>query len=569
MKKSILYIIFILIGLTVYSQENSTVTIDVSSPRSVEPAYRISENPKIIDSIATTPVLEYPLLTIQHPTKISLDTIKPASIKTVDKLNQLYHSYAKIGIGSSIMPLGEIYFNGTRSRKFMYGVHVKHLSSLGTMKNYAPSQFDRTNANLIGAINEKNYTLKGDIHYANKGFNYYGIQNDSIKRDSIAQRFSDLGGDFSYSSHKKDSAKLNYTLGLTYNNFQTKKPIIDSLAKWRTSENYFAFNSSAFYKSGKEVFAADLSVKYNGYKYGIADSSLTLLDTGIVTNNTVISLKPSISTFMKENRFKAKIGIDLTIDVANKSTFYIYPIAELKYSLLNDMFIPYAGLKGGLKQNTFKGISQSNEFVLTNISMKNENNAIEAYLGIKGTISKRISFNVNASFANVKNKLLFVTDTIYSMRNKFNVIYDNVSITTFEGALSYQLVEKLKIDAIARYNSYLCSENAYAWNLPQFQAIAKAHYNLYDKFIVNLDLNFEGGRKALIYSMEKDVKVENNQIAKNLGLISDINLSLEYRYNKRISAFLQGNNLVAQRYKRWYNTPVQGIQIMGGITFRF
>ena len=201
--------------------------------------------------------------------------------------------------------------------------------------------------------------------------------------------------------------------------------------------------------------------------------------------------------------------------------------------------------------------------------MKNENNAIEAYLGIKGTISKRISFNVNASFANVKNKLLFVTDTIYSMRNKFNVIYDNVSITTFEGALSYQLVEKLKIDAIARYNSYLCSENAYAWNLPQFQAIAKAHYNLYDKFIVNLDLNFEGGRKALIYSMEKDVKVENNQIAKNLGLISDINLSLEYRYNKRISAFLQGNNLVAQRYKRWYNTPVQGIQIMGGITFRF
>jgi outer membrane receptor protein involved in Fe transport len=44
---------------------------------------------------------------------------------------------------------------------------------------------------------------------------------------------------------------------------------------------------------------------------------------------------------------------------------------------------------------------------------------------------------------------------------------------------------------------------------------------------------------------------------------------LEYRYNKRISAFLQVNNLASQRYYRWYNYPVQPIQVMGGITARF
>jgi hypothetical protein len=92
---------------------------------------------------------------------------------------------------------------------------------------------------------------------------------------------------------------------------------------------------------------------------------------------------------------------------------------------------------------------------------------------------------------------------------------------------------------------------------------------LFDKFLVNLDLNFEGGRKALVYAMEDNVTEENLQFAKSLGLIADINLGLEYRYNKRISAFINLNNIASQRYTRWYNHPVQTFQIMGGITARF
>ena len=35
------------------------------------------------------------------------------------------------------------------------------------------------------------------------------------------------------------------------------------------------------------------------------------------------------------------------------------------------------------------------------------------------------------------------------------------------------------------------------------------------------------------------------------------------------SAFLNFNNIAAQRYKRWYNYPTQGLQAMAGVTFRF
>lgn len=540
--------------------------------REIEPAYRMTESPKIIDTTITSPAVEYQLLALQYNTSIQIDKIDAATIKTDAKLAQLYHTYVKLGVGTELMPLGEVYFDSKRSRKFLYGAHVKHLSSFGNFENYAPAQFDRTKLGLYGALNEKRYSLKSDFHYNNQGLHYYGwkIPTDSVDRKTTAQRFQDVGGAFSFASHKKDSANVNFKIGLEYNNYTSKKSQEDSLSDWRARENFFAIKSSAFYKMGKEIYAADFNIRYNGYKYGVEGDTLgTAIDSGIVLNNTIVNLKPTISTFMNNNRFKAVFGVDIVIDAHTKTRAHIYPVAELKYSLFNDIFIPYLGLRGGLKQVTFKSLTTENEFMLTNVAMRNENTAIDAYGGIKGTLSKRISFNLSASFARVKDKALFVTDTIYSVGNKFNLIYDTLNLTTLEGSLSYQLNEKLKIDGIGRYYSYALLNNTYAWNLPQWQAIARGSYNLFDKFLVNLDLNFEGGRRALVYADEEDVTVENNQFAKNLGFVADINLGLEYRYNKRISAFVQVNNLASQRYNRWYNHPVQIFQFMGGITARF
>jgi hypothetical protein len=568
------YILFSFVGLSLISfgQGEPDVVLNATGLRQVEPAYRMTENPKIIDTTIANPVIDFPLLVLQQATKIEVEPINPATIKTEQKLNQLYNTYVKVGIGTELMPMGEVYFDSKRTRKFVYGVHAKHLSSYGNFNDYAPAQFDRTKLGLYGALNEKNYSLNGDLHYANQGLHYYGrkIPTDSVDRATIAQRYQDIGGAFSFSSHKKDSANLNFKVGVEYNNFGSKKPLEDSLSDWRARENFFAVNTNASYKSGKEIYAADFNIRYNGYKYGIAgDTNTTIIDTGIVLNNTIINLKPSISTFLYNNRFKAKIGVDIVIDAGVKTKAHLYPVAELKYSMFNDIFIPYAGLRGGLKQTTFKSLTADNEFILPNVALRNENTAIDVYGGIKGTLSKRMSFNLSASFARVQNKALFVTDTTFSVGNKFNLLYDTLNLTTIEGSLSYQLNEKLKIDGIGRFYSYGLLNNTYAWNLPQWQAIARGSYNLFDKFLVNLDLNFEGGRKALVYAMEEDVTVENNQFAKSLGLVADINLGLEYRYNKRLSAFIQMNNLASQRYNRWYNYPVQIFQFMGGVTARF
>lgn len=566
--KKIICIAGLLMTSAAFGQD--AVNIETSGERKVDAAYRIAISPKIIDTTITTAIVNYPLLALKFDTKTTLEQISPAAIKTVENLDPLYHTYVKLGVGTELMPLGEVYFDSKRSRKFIYGAHLKHLSSFGNISNYAPAQFDRTRFGLYGGINEKRYELRGDVHYNNQGLHYYGAPDTiGLLKDSIAQRYSDFGIGAKFTSHVKDSAKLNFSVGLDYNNYLSKKPEREEDIDWRAKENFFGIRSSFWYKYGRETYAADLNILYNDYKYGLLDSSWTGLDSGLVLSNTVISLKPSITTYLQDNRFKAKVGVDFTIDAHTKTKAYIYPMAEIKYSMFNDIFIPYAGVRGGLKQTTFKSLTQINEFMLPNVELRNEKTPIDFYGGIKGTLSKRIYFNAGISFANVRDKALFVTDTLHSVGNKFNVIYDTMNVTTIEASIGYQLKEKLKIEAIGRYYSYTALNNSYAWNMPRMQFIVRGSYNLFDKVMFNLDVNLEEGRKALVYGPGENVTEESGQYILDLGFIADANLSIEYRYNKRMSVFVQLNNVASQGYMRWFNAPVQRFQFLGGLTFRF
>lgn len=553
----------------VSAQQISPIEVNVEATRQIEPAYRQAEGPKILDTVFANPTATFPLLTMNYEPFLEVKPIDPATVRIVEKLPQLYSGYARIGIGSIMMPLAELYYNNTRTRKFTYGLHAQHLSSFGRISGYAPANYDRTNFRGFGGVNEKKYNWSAEVNYNNRGLHFYGFPNENANADSIAQRFNTFGLKGEFNSHKHDSLGVNWRAGVEYRHFNDKKREDSNLADWRAREEYVGLSGGGWFKWGTEIFGADADLKINSYKYGIADSSLTALDTGIVRLNTVFSLRPYITTYSKDTRLKAKIGVDITFSATDKFKAYLYPNAEAKYSLFDDILIPYAGLRGGMTQLTFKGVTDVNEFALSNQQLRNEHKALDAYIGLKGTLAKRIGFNVSASFAHVKDKALFVTDTTYSAGNRFAVIYDTMNVTTIEGSLSYQLREKTKIDVIGRYYSYNARNNTFAWNLPQLQFIIRGSYNLYDKFIFTADLNMEGGRRALVYKKEAGVTLEDNQLAKKLGFLADANLSVEYRYNKRISAFLNFNNFAAQRYKRWYNYPVQGFQVMGGVTVRF
>ena len=574
MKKFTTYLVLVIAtvcnsGVSYAQRGGEEVIITTIGNRSVENSQRVASTPKILDTVFPVPNANFPLLAIDYMPSFDLQRIAPATVSLQQKLNQLYPGYAKIGIGSVLMPMADVYYNNTRSRKYNYGGNVQHISSFGPMRDVAPANFDRTAVRGFVSVTEKKYGWDAEALYKNQGLHFYGFPNENANADSIGQRFTTIGTSAQFHSHKKDSGAVNWHAGIAYRHFNDKKPMADSLADWRASENYFAITGSASKRIGNEIFEAAIGLQNNRYNYGVLDSMIGVADSGFVRNNSFFYLRPHVTTYSKNGRLKAQIGVDISISKWDKTKAFLYPDFSAKYSMFKDALIPYVSLKGGLTQQSFYALTGVNEFVLSHVELRNENKALEAVIGLKGTISKRIGFHVMASFANVKDRALFVKDTLHSAGNRFNVIYDTINITTFEAALNYQLHEKIKLDLVGRYYSYNALNNTYAWNLPQVQVVLRGSYNLYDKFIFSVDVNLEGGRKALVYATESGATLENGQYAVPLGFIADANLSVEYRYNKRISAFLNFNNIAAQRYKRWNNYPTQGLQAMAGVTFRF
>ncbi|NOQ73323.1 MAG: hypothetical protein GQ574_15060 [Crocinitomix sp.] len=550
-------------GVDLEPEDSTFVNISIAK-RPISPSYRISEKPSIIDTVIPIPNISYPLLSRNMRTEISIDQIDPTKIKIIEKLEKLYPGYLRLGLGNYISPLGEFYYNSMRNRRMSYGVHLNHNSSFGNIKDYAPSTFDNTTARVFGEFFTKQFKIESEINYLNNGYHFYGIRDTTenqnlISRDSLRNRVQGIGYNVRFSNFaRKDSATLLYTVKTDFNYFHEFDPHERIL---NAKNSNFGIGTEMAYQLRNNIYAADLDVRFNKYKFAGEGSDVLIADWHN-DNNTIIHLRPSITSYGK--KWKVLVGVDLNFDFLSDPIFVAIPHLEGKYSLFNDMFIPYAGIGGGLTQNTFQSLNRTNEFIVSEMDLMNTKE-LKFYGGIKGTLSKKLSFNLQVHSTTFTNMALFVNDTVWSDMYKFDVVYDKVTATGVNASISYQAAEKLKVDAIVAYNNYTTQTETHAWNLPEIDIKLRGSYNMFDKIYVKSDLTLLGGRKSPEGLFSTDVSDQDF----DLGFVADANLSFEYRYNKRVSIFAEFNNLAAQKYFKWNRYRTQGFQFLGGATFSF
>jgi outer membrane receptor protein involved in Fe transport len=121
------------------------------------------------------------------------------------------------------------------------------------------------------------------------------------------------------------------------------------------------------------------------------------------------------------------------------------------------------------------------------------------------------------------------------------------------------------------FNKYTMERELKPWHLPSLEAGVKGSYNLGDKIIVGLDVFYVGNRYAKLWQLDKITDTGAEFIAKerNLKGYVDASINAEYRYTKKLSAFIRINNLAAQQYMIWNNFPSQRINGMAGINCSF
>ncbi|PCH94528.1 MAG: hypothetical protein COB85_05545, partial [Bacteroidetes bacterium] len=466
---------------------------------------------------------------------------------------------------------GEGFVNSLRSKKHAWGVHVKHLSSNGKVKDAGYSGYSDTEFDLNGKMFLKKHTLSGGASYKHNTVHFYGFDiNDTaisnlgdavMGRDAIRQQFSLISGNVRLLSHYRDSAAINHDIQLDYYNLTDR---------YGLEENSFMLTANLNRYFNKEFFNLLISYDYMDEKY------YSNTDSSAIQANSIIRVNPSVSTDGKKYKFVVGIGAYIEVDALYGTSYSFYPNVYFCYNLIDDILKPYVGINGRLRRNSFKTLSDENPFVLspprvehntystksTIPRIKNSRHSIQFYGGFKGEFSKSSAFNVSVSRDKIDNEMFFVTDTNSSMKNRFTVVYDNIKYFNVHAEFSFHDKDRFKLMFMGDYNLYVTDYEEKAWHKPELELTLSATYNIKEKIIAKADIYIFGNQYAKEF--EADGKTV---VAVKLPAAVDLNLSIEYRYTKKLSAFLMLNNIAATKYYRYHNYPTQRFNLLGGITF--
>lgn len=512
-------------------------------------ANKFQENPKVTDSVPKTPLLNYTVAQSQFKTGFELDPIKAATIKGGPGNDKLYRAHAKVGFGNYTTPYGELWVNSLRSKTMSLGLHYRHLSSTGKIKDVAYPGYSTNELDLNGKGFVGKHTVSGSLYYNRNARHYYGYSPSefNLSKKDILQYFNHVGFNLSgESNYIGDSSRIHHKIDMGYYYLTDR---------FKTTEHLFDIGGNAWFNNGDLTYGGALFFDYIQNK-----NSLDTINTYLTT------IKPMFRA--KGDKYVVNAGINAYLNIQDTTTrFYFHPTVSASFNVYEDYFIVFAGINGQFKRNTYLGLTTQNMFMNTNTVIENTNHKLQLNGGFKGALSRSLSYKIDVNREMVDNMPLFVNDTTPGPRNTFFLKYDTVRVFNVNAEFAFAKGERFSIAARGEFYSYKPRNEEKAWHLPSYRIALNSRYNIQDKIVIKADVYVIGTRYARVFSTDSLGLPVTPFIAKALKPYVDANLGIEYRYNKVLSAFLNVNNIAARRYERWNGYPSQRINFILGIAY--
>ena len=547
-KKYIVTILILIVFSIGYSQEVIRKEVRVVQPYapSLFDAFKINLLPSLKDTIKLSPDFNYKISPKPYSAEYSILPIKAAKLLD-DPLTELYGNYLKMGFGNYLTPLAELSINKKRSKEYSLGAYARHISSNYKVKLENDEKvfagWGNDEFSLYGKRIWDNSILSGSAGMDNRSVYYYGyntaLVDTSLEKEAIKQNFLKVNAQIRYRSSYVDSKHLNYNIEVKYNYFADKFNYIEN--------NVFTYGEFSLLRENI-LFGADFS-----YNYIDEAGDLT------TRKNSIIGLSPWFKK--KTTEWKLKAGVDAVFEnIDNKTATHLYPDALLQIAVVDNLLNAYFGISGNLEVNNFQKIAWENPWVKSGVQVINTNHKLNMYGGLNGNINSSLSYKLRASYKLVNDMYFYVNDTLDDLGNQFYTEYDDVQLSTIYGEILAQPIDNLSLFISGNYYKYAMTDQDRPWHKPAWDLTISTRYNLREKILVNADI---------IGSGKRYVKTYDSSGANELTLdgIVDINLGIEYRYTKILSAFLRFYNITSSRYQKWNQYPGQGFIVMGGITY--
>lgn len=558
-------ILVFLLPVVIFAQDVpqlEEITVEAAYKPQVSDAFKINVTPRIPEGQLTKPEFTYKLLAKEPNTQPELEPIVPAKIEG-ESVSKLYQNYIRAGLGNYATPYLEFYANQLRSKKSAFGVHLKHISSSGNIKDYAYPGNSNTELKIHGKRFVGDHTVSADAHFQRRGIHYYGYHPDDfpgldLEKKEIKQHFNEAGAEVRWQSNYSSDNKLDHYIGASYDlladRFDSKEQNIKADLGLSKKTSFFSFSEI-------EKLGID-----GGVDYYINKDTLQSYNSGI------IGFTPFYSLGFDQYFFK--VGIKTNIQSDSSSSVHVYPVIRIEVKVVEDYLITYAGITGDLERNSLSNFSHENPFVISTVEKRFTNNKISQYGGIKGRITKFLDYNLSFVNSTLNNAAFFVNDTASAiapgLNNQFAVIYDDVKYTRILAEFGFHYRDKVNFMLRGQYNNYFLDNEDEAWHKPALEISFGADYNFQEKIKINAAII---SRSKMFAKTYEQLMVNGNPEwvvkAEKMDGMMDVNLGAEYQYTKQLSGFIQLNNLLGQRYFRWYNYPSYRFNMMLGVAYSF
>jgi len=582
MLKNIKLILIIFFGFSqaIIAQEDEdddigteTVTVTKAYTPTISDAFKIKSMPNLNDSIVLQKKkIEYSIFSVPVASTFAPAKGQASKVKKIPP-PVLYNSYASAGGGNPANVMAKFYTSRTIDRESGYTVGLDHSSSVGDIDGTALDNI-YSNSALDGSYKkrDRDFDWGFDIGGQHQLYNWYGIPDGVFTEEvvnTIEERqnyfMAEAGAHINVEDSFFEHAKLEY------------RRFWDAV---KSGENRAVFNTGLVFPIADETLRIGASADFVNGSFKNSSLNNTTNIPEIKYSNLQVGLHPSLT--MSGDDFSLNLGVKLVygLDTENSdSNFYIYPALKASYRLLDDMAIVYGGVEGDLKQNSYYGFVEDNPYVSPTLTILPTDKQYDGYVGLKGQLLPNLSYNVKASYTAENRRPLYKLNPQNTARNdekgyyygnSFEVFYDDIKTIGVFGELNVDVNRNFTMGVNAEYFNYNTETDNPAWNLPELTGSLFMDYQIGKKWYAGANLFYIGNRED-VATIANGSGVPSSFDATILELDSyfDANAHIGYRWNEQLSIFVKAANIANNNYQRWANYPVQGLQILGGLTYKF
>jgi hypothetical protein len=511
--------------------KGSTIEVIQSYKPEVKQAPKPDLTPGLPPTDTTHPILTYevPQQTLYY-TYSSLP-LRPLALGK-DTAALPFQNYVKLGAGNLSTVFLDAGIGSLCGKDYETAIHIHDLSQKGAIQ-YQQSSLAGVEAE--GSLHRNSNVWHAMVDGERNQYYYYGYNHDlyQYNSDSVKQVYTTVRAGVDMQHDSSAYKKLNYHPAVTASLFTDK---------FNATETTIGFNLPFSYTIDTSL---QLQLGLNG--------TFTELKTSVATNsNNIIQLVPGI--VYHNNSLSGHIYLSPAI---GQNSFYFLPDIGAAYKIPYSSFIINAGWQATLNQNTFEQLSTENPYIsdLYNIQQTRKD---EVFGSVQSNVGNHFTFSARASWWSFSNLPLFVNDN--GDQRQFNVVYDTrLNATSVQGMVRYQIANTFAAGISGTFYNFYNGTYLHPWEEPGVRIKGDLLFRPVPRLAIT----------AYLSALDDMYALNINDNAVKMKAILDIGGNVEYNIIPRLSVFIQATNLLNNKYERWLGYEAYGMNIYGGIRFKF